>query len=151
MKHRSLPLFCFLLLITGTVIAQSNSMMDSYLLQDKALAAETSYFALVGAALMDDTVSSEEALAKAIASAWVKQGAVADTPLTVEDLSYLLMRAFKIKGGLMYTLFPSRRYALRELIARGIVNGSGGKNRIVSGEEALGIIAKAAAVKGGAK
>ncbi len=151
MKHQYLLLISVLLAMTGVVVAQSNSMIDSYLLQDKALAADTSYMVLVGATLIDESASLAEAFEKVNANSWIKPGTGADSPVTVEDLSYLLMRAFKIKGGLMYTLFPSRRYALRELIARGIVNGSGGKNRIVSGEEAMGIIAKASAVKGGAK
>jgi len=159
MKHRNLFLFTFLLLTAAVSFAQSNSMIDAYLLQGKALAADTCYLVLVGGALLEESATVEDALTMAMDKGWIKQGTSADSPVTAEEISFLVMRAFTIKGGVMYKLFPNRRYAMKELVARGIVNGSGGKKRIVSGEEAVGIIRKTAvlstdqkaALRGGVK
>ncbi len=145
MKHRSL-LLLLLPLVAVVASAQSNAILDSFLQQKQALAAETSYMVAVGGAYLTDTATPEEALAMALANGWIAQGTAADSPMTVDAISFLVMRAFKIKGGLMYTIFKNHRYALRELMARNVVNGSGGKKRIVSGEEAVGIIGKTAAL-----
>ncbi len=67
-----------------------------------------------------------------------------DEPLRKGLAAHLFCRALKIKGGIWLRLFgESRRYALKELVFEGIVPG-GNLNDIVSGEELVIILTRAA-------
>jgi hypothetical protein len=50
------------------------------------------------------------------------------------------MNAFNFKGGLMYSLFHTPRYAHREMVYRKLVQGRSDPDLIVSGEKMLQII-----------
>jgi hypothetical protein len=53
------------------------------------------------------------------------------------------MKAFALKGGLMYTLFPGLRYAYRELAYRKIITGRAYSTMRVSGERLLRLLDRA--------
>jgi hypothetical protein len=78
----------------------------------------------------------------------VKDGSV---PIQLDDCCYLIMKGFGLKGGLMYSLIPSPRYAYRELAAKGLVNSSGGPKRSMPGDEVLKILRQAMELKGGTR
>ncbi len=65
-----------------------------------------------------------------------------EEPVSLGTYSHMLMEAFDISGGIMYSLFPSGRYASRELGFRGYIRGDSGAYRTVSGQEALGILGR---------
>ena len=52
------------------------------------------------------------------------------------------MEIFNMKGGIMYTLFPSPRYASRELGFKGYIKSDYGAYRTVSGREAIQILGR---------
>jgi hypothetical protein len=52
------------------------------------------------------------------------------------------MKAFNIKGGFMYSLFPGPRYGYRELVYRKIIRGRAYSAMPVSGERLLRIIGR---------
>jgi hypothetical protein len=58
------------------------------------------------------------------------------------------MKAFNIKGGFMYSLFPGPRYAYRELAYRKIITGRSYSTTRVSGERLLRILNRALAYAG---
>jgi hypothetical protein len=68
----------------------------------------------------------------------------ADTQITLAGLCYLVMNSFEMKGGLMYRFSQSPRYAYRELVKRGIVQGRRDPMQKVSGSELLQIISRTA-------
>jgi hypothetical protein len=74
---------------------------------------------------------------------WLPQKTAAETPVTLEGLSLLIMKAFDMGGGLMYTLFPGPRYAYRELVYRKIIQGRSYSALTVSGERLLRILSRA--------
>ena len=57
--------------------------------------------------------------------------------MSIGELSYLIMRSLNMQGGLFYSIFPSPRYAFRELTFRGIIDEGTGPFRIVSGDEVV--------------
>jgi hypothetical protein len=67
----------------------------------------------------------------------------ADRALRLNEAAFLVMGAFGIKGGLLYTLFPGPRYAYRELLYKKIIQGRSDGNFTVSGERLLRIIGRA--------
>jgi hypothetical protein len=50
-------------------------------------------------------------------------GARRKAAIRLDGLAFMLVRAFGIRGGLLYTLFPGPRYAYRELRYRGVLAG----------------------------
>ncbi|HZK20268.1 MAG TPA: hypothetical protein VFC68_06050, partial [Treponemataceae bacterium] len=68
---------------------------------------------------------------------------VKEEPITVAEYSFLIVNAFKIKGGILYSLFPSPRYALRELKWRGVVASSLDPDEKFDGTVALYILQNA--------
>ena len=69
--------------------------------------------------------------------------------LTLGEFSHLVMRAFGIPGGIMYTFVPGPRYAARELGYREFILDKPWPDRSLSGEEALSILGEALAWKEG--
>jgi hypothetical protein len=152
----SLPiLLLFVLAAAGAAWGQSNAIVDKVLSQKEIGRAEAAYLALIGGRVIvngapfSESASPEEALSIAISKGWLPRNGA--QPLDIRNLSLLIMKAFKLRGGVMYTILPIRRYAYRELVARGVVNSSGGPNRVPAGDEALQIIGQASALKGGSK
>ena len=65
---------------------------------------------------------------------WLPRDASVDAPARLDSVSFLIMRAFDMRGGIFFTLFPSPHYAYRELVNRGILLGRIGPRMAVSGE-----------------
>jgi outer membrane protein OmpA-like peptidoglycan-associated protein len=73
---------------------------------------------------------------------WLPKKAAAQTPATLGGLSLLIMKAFGLKGGLMYSLFPGPRYAYRELVYRKLITGRAYSGAPVSGERFLRVLGR---------
>jgi hypothetical protein len=74
---------------------------------------------------------------------WLPKKAAAEAPVSLGGVSFLIMKAFHIKGGFMYTLFPGPRYGYRELAYRKIISGRAYSTMPVSGERLLRILDRA--------
>lgn len=72
-----------------------------------------------------------------------------DDGADLAGISLLIMRLYKLRGGLFYGFFPNRRYAFRELLYRGVLNYEDDPDDIVSGERFLQILSRAAVLAGG--
>ena len=79
------------------------------------------------------------------------ESAVAETPVRVDQLSFMLMKSLSLKGGVMYSLFPGPRYAYKEMVYKKVLNGTGGPARLVSGDEVLRSLSNALDLSGGQK
>lgn len=121
----------------GLLSAQSNERIDDLLAQAPAHLDSAAYLALTSAALIGEDADLATAYQAASDAGVLAPGAVADQPLTVEALAYLLMKTQKVPGGLEWMVLPSPRAAYRELSFRGVVNTSGGPFRLVSGDEVI--------------
>jgi len=71
-----------------------------------------------------------------------------DDKITFARLSYLLMKAFDIKGGIMYRLIPGPRYAYRSMASQSFIQGACDPSRKVSGENFFLILGKVLTVHG---
>ena len=92
------------------------------------------------------SVSGEQdtkgAFEKVLDNGWLPGGTTSEENITLGKLSFLLMKAFDIKGGLMFALFPGPRYAYRNMVSRNIIQGSSDPAMTVSGERFLLILGK---------
>jgi hypothetical protein len=135
----------FLLSVTlfvGSValFAQSNEFIDQVLTKKQLDAGSAAYLVLAASALVDPSVSPDQALETLGQRGWNVKLSSPTTPVTLGQYSYLLMRAFNISGGLLYRAFPGPRYAERELVYRGFITDKANPYRTLSGEEALRIL-----------
>jgi hypothetical protein len=95
--------------------------------------------------LVPAQASPEEALAALGRESWGVGPRPVSGPVTLGEVSYLLMRAFDMRGGLLYSVAPGPRYAARELSFLGLVRGYAGPRRPVSGREVVQLLGDVAA------
>ncbi|MDR1098846.1 MAG: hypothetical protein LBL28_00045 [Treponema sp.] len=135
--------FAFLFTVPGFLAAQTAARLDAVLEAPAVSCAQAVWFVLaaVNAVPADSPAQdAEAAFAQAMDKRWLPREAGPGDPVTLKALSFLLMRAFNIKGGLMYTLLPGPRYAFRTLVSRSIIQGAADPDMILSGERFLHIL-----------
>jgi hypothetical protein len=72
----------------------------------------------------------------------------AQDPVTLGEISFLIMKTLGLPGGLMYMIFPGPRYAARELAYLGFIPGNTHPSRAISGQEVMHILGQALEKKG---
>jgi len=142
MTKRFTSVLLLIALAASAAFAQSNQVIDSLLGQPTAACAETAYMAMVGGAWLDESATPQEAFDAALSKGWLPKKAAPEQGLELDAFALLAMRAFRVKGGIGWTIFGGKRYAFRELAALGILNESGGKARIPSGEEVIRMVSQ---------
>jgi hypothetical protein len=150
-KGKPAIFLCFCFLLTGIIplplTAQSNQLIDQLLQEDQATFGKSAYLCLMAANLIPQNAGENDALAYLEKANWGMAVKKADEPIRLGELAYLLMKAFNMKGGIMYSLAPGPRYACRELAYLDIITGRVHPDRIISGERALQIIGNMVAWK----
>jgi hypothetical protein len=123
---------------------------------EELLQIQTISYALAARFVLEaaDTVNvSDTALAFALASerTWLPKKAAAEKPITLAELSFLIMKAFDLKGGIMYAIKPCPRYAYRSLISRSFIQSASDPDMTVSGDHFLLILGNVLDAYGGEK
>ena len=78
-----------------------------------------------------------EAFDYALQQDWLSKKLSPNDSAQLNNISLLLMRSFNIKGGIMYTLTKSPRYAYRELVYLNVIQNRSDPSVFVSGEQLL--------------
>jgi len=124
--------------------AQTAADMETMLGSDTVSTAAAARFVLGAADLLTPGLSGSEAERAAYEMAssrgWVK--ASAGDAISMEETAFLVMKAFDLKGGLMYSLFKNPRYAYREMVYRKLIPGQTYQGTKVSGAKLLQILDK---------
>jgi hypothetical protein len=121
---------------TASLAGELNAVLDS----EAVTWAEAARFVLPAAGMQaEDAASAFEA---ARARGWLPKRAAPETLANFGGLSFLVMKAFGIPGGLMYRLFPGPRYAYRELVYRGVIQDQQEKSWKVSGFWLISLIGR---------
>ena len=115
----------FILFFPLTAFAQNAAEMDSMLTATSVSASMGARFVLGAADLLDNELSGgdaeKEAYDLAVSNGWLR---VSDSEsLTLQDTAFLIMKAFELKGGIMYSLFETTRLAYREMIYQKLITG----------------------------
>jgi hypothetical protein len=131
----------FLLTIHGFLHAQTASEIDLLLANKEIAFAHACRFTLAAAAKTGAEIADDQAaFTRAHENGWLPKQADADNPIRMGELSFLIMRAFNMKGSFLYALFPNPRYAFRELDHLKLLPGRRSPMSQVSGEELLWIL-----------
>jgi outer membrane protein OmpA-like peptidoglycan-associated protein len=83
------------------------------------------------------TENQEEAFQYAVGQGWLPKNINAGDSARLNHICLLLMRSFNSKGGMMYSLTKSPRYAYRELTYRNILQSRKDPSMLVSGAQLL--------------
>ncbi|MDR0402945.1 MAG: OmpA family protein [Treponema sp.] len=139
---RGFPVLPVLLFLSLTPLAaQTAAELERILALPSLSYGEAAWGVLNAAGAPED--SSGGAYRVAADSGWLPKNAAEADPVTMDSLSFLVMKALNIKGGLMYALFPGPRYAYRELVYRKIITGRAYSTMTVSGQRFLRILSRA--------
>jgi hypothetical protein len=136
---------CALFLFSAAAArGQSAADMESLLDTRKITCAQAAWFVL--AAVQEEPPHNPEAaFDMAMERGWLPAKSTGNGGITLGGLSLLVMKALDIKGGLMCRIFPTGRYAYREMISRGFIEGRSYSTSAVSGEQFLRIVENALA------
>ncbi len=125
------------------IYAQSNEQIDKIMNSNRVTIEEASLLILSSADLIDSEADSSTALKYINDKKWYKKDLKGDTPATAGDVSYIFMKAFNLKGGIMYKILPGPRYAAREMEYRKILDRKTEVSSIMSGEDFLVFLSEA--------
>ncbi|GHV72074.1 hypothetical protein AGMMS49928_27400 [Spirochaetia bacterium] len=130
------------LCIGASLSAQTAERMDILLGTAEVSCAMAAIVVLPAAGIIPVGSSPEAAFAFAAEQGLLPKNAGADRAIKLGELSFLIMRSFNMKSGIMYALFPSSRYAYREMTYRKLIQGRNDPSLTVSGERLLRIIGR---------
>jgi hypothetical protein len=142
MKRKRLAVLAVLVLAAFAAGAQSNQVLDAILEQESTTFQQAAYLVLTAAGRIPDDTPLAQAAEALQQQGWKVRPRSAEEPLSLGEYCFVLMQAFELKGGLMYHIFPGRRYAGRELAYLGLIKGNTSPYRTFSGEEAVGILGR---------
>jgi hypothetical protein len=135
--------FFLIVMAAGAVLhAQTAERMDMLLDTPEVTCAMAALAVLPAAGIIDGDSGLDAAFAEAMARNYLPRGAEADDLIRLGELSFLIMRAFGMKSGFMYSLFPGPRYAYRELAHRRLIQGRNDPALTVSGARLLRILGR---------
>jgi hypothetical protein len=145
---RILPLLVFALLPVWAAFAQSNEFVDGLLQRQAVTVGQVSYLVLVASDNLGEDADEARAFDLMGSLGWARRGAKSGDTVSLEDYSYILMRAFGMKGGIMYSLVPSARYAYRELVSYQVIQGKSDPASRVDGGTAVRMLGRVFDVMG---
>lgn len=125
-----------------SAFAQSNEVMDQILAADALQCGKAAYLILVASDNIAEDAGDARSFDLLRELGWIGAKATAETPITISQYAYVLMRAFGMKGGLLYSMLPGPRYAFRELVDRGVIQGRADPASMLSGQRAIHILGR---------
>ena len=141
MKRR-VYIICFLLILPAFLSAQVAVRADLLLDTNAVNYQEVAQFVLEAAGLLSDT-PLEEAFHFATVRQWLPTRVSPDEEARLDRVALLIMRSFNVRGGVMYSLFQNPRYAYRELVRQGVIQGRTASSMPVSGELLVSLVTEA--------
>jgi hypothetical protein len=140
-----------LLSFTATPLqAQTAAELDALLQTQAVTCAQAARFVLEAADIQGASEAGR-AFAYAAEAGWLPGNAPPEKPVTLAELSFLIMRAFNMKGGLMYALFPGPRYAYRAMVSRAFIQEPADPAMTLNGGRFLLVLGNVLTAAGGGR
>ena len=132
---KNICLTFFLLLIPAALHAQTADFIQTLLKTQAVSYEQAARFVLEAADVSGpyNKANGQDAMRFAVEKKWLPKRAEAQDAISMERLSLLIMRAFGLKGGLMYSIFHSAHYSYREMVFQDIIQGRSDPQMKVSG------------------
>jgi hypothetical protein len=138
-RMKNLAVFTVFMAVSGFLFAQNAAELDGILNAQEITCSQVARFILTAANALP---GGGDAFTAAMRNNWLPAGAAADKPISLGELSLLIMKSFGLKGGVLYTFFPNPRYACRELIYLRIVQGRTDPDERLDGQAFLRILSR---------
>ena len=134
----------FLALSLTSLPAQTAAELEAVLETPAVTCAQAARFvtASSGSAASSGASLPDADFQQALENGWFPRGTTPDENITLGKLSFLIMRAFNIKGGMMYAILPGPRYAFRTMVSRSFIQGAADPSMTVNGERFLHILGR---------
>jgi hypothetical protein len=141
MNRLSVLLIVGLCAATG-LFAQSNEFVDNLLSNPSVSLGQVSYLVLVASDNLGEDADEVRAFELLGNLGWAPPGMEPSDPVNLRTYAFMLMRAFGLKGGYMYRLFPGPRYAYRELASLQVIQGKSDPLDPVEGATAVRMLGR---------
>jgi outer membrane protein OmpA-like peptidoglycan-associated protein len=141
MKHLCFFSFCIILALpvfSPRIFAQTAAELETLLYTDAVNYGQAARFVLLAADISNS--SPEDAFRYAKEQNWLPAAAIPETSAKLDGVSLLIMRAFNMNGGALYTLAKTPHYAYRELTYQNIIQGRADPKMTVSGDLLLFLV-----------
>ena len=150
MKKKFFIFFTSILLLPPLCLsAQTAAELEKILETESITCAQAAMFVYSSSGMSVGTDSADTAFEQAVVNGWLSGRTSPDEYITLGKLSFLMMRAFGIKGSVMYAIFPGPRYAYRSMVSRNFIQGASDPSMKVSGSRFLIILGKVLNEQGG--
>jgi len=149
--RKKLALFTsFFLLLPLYLSAQTAAELEALLQTQAVSCAQAAKFVLAsGSDAAAANLSAQGAFDLALSRGWLAEGTKPNDKITLDRLSFLILKSFNMKGGVMYSLNPGPRYAYKSMVSRDFIQGNTSPGMNVSGEKFLLILGKVISAQGG--
>lgn len=140
--HVAVVLLGVFALAAAPLHAQSNVILDRILADDDLVYGSAAYLLMLASGAVSDEATMSLAVTELNRSGLGLDDRGAGDTITLGEYALLTMRVFSIPGGIAWSVYPSPRYAARELEYRGIIQGQVYPRMKLSGERAMRILGR---------
>ena len=131
MKHRKRGiLFLLLILVSAGLWSQTADELEALLTVPQVSYAQAARFVVAAA---DVAADPDAAFSYALEQEWLPKNTAPGERARLDGISLLIMRAFGLKGGLLYTAAKNAHYAYRELVYQQVIRDRADPAMPVSG------------------
>ena len=140
-KHWTIILI-FMMAVPVYLYSQTAQLIEELLNTDAVSNQQAAWLVLEAADISRQMgINSQiEAFRFAAEQQWLPMNAQAHGRARLDQISYLIMRSFNMRGGIFYSLFGGPHYAYRELVYRNLILGKTVPRMHVSGYDLLFIV-----------
>ena len=130
---------CFLLVVPVFVYSQTAQKVEDLLNMPAVSNGQAAWLVLEAADISGSAgiSSEEEAFRYAADHKWFPSISQVNGKARLDRVSVLIMQAFKMKGGILFSLTKNPHYAYRELVYRNVIIGRADPQMDVTGYELL--------------
>ena len=137
-------LVLILLFLPALTFAQTAAELDALLETNTLTVSQAARFTLGAVGLTPPELSGATAVnaayQQALSNGWVRSAQ--EDAITLQELAFLMMNAFELRGGIMYSIFRNPRYAYREMVYLRLMQGRVDANMRLSGQRFLQILGR---------
>lgn len=130
----------FFLGLAQSAFSQSAEKISEILEIDEISKGQAAYFICVYGNFTGETVSDNEAFDILTEKKLFDENENISEKTSLSKACFIIAKSLNMKGGLLYSIFGSPRYALREFKADGIVPQNSDPNQKVSGSEFIALL-----------
>lgn len=140
---KRIPILFSLVVFTAVgAFSQTSEFVDELLADERTTYGQVSYLVLVASENLSEDSDVARAFEQLDALGWAPSGASAEKEVTLAAYASILMKAFGLKGGIMYSFLPGPRYAYREMVTRQVIQGRSDPFMSVSGSSAIRMLGR---------